>query len=120
MGKRKETGGLVYSTETGRTCPQCRQPVAQCGCSDESERPKGDGIVRIHRETKGRKGKGVSIVTGLDLPDKDLKALAKKLKARCGTGGTIKDGNIEIQGDQRDTLLEELEKLGYRVRKAGG
>lgn len=110
---------LVYSTETGRTCPDCGQPVANCRCS-LGEPPIGDGIVRVARETKGRKGKGVTLISGLALPEKELKALAKTLKAKCGTGGTVKDFVIEIQGDQRDTLVPELEKLGYRVKRAGG
>ncbi|WP_108126590.1 translation initiation factor Sui1 [Saccharospirillum mangrovi] len=110
---------LVYSTEGGRTCPDCGQPTAACRCGP-AEPPAGDGIVRVSRETKGRKGKGVTLISGLALPEKDLKALAKTLKAKCGTGGTVKDFVIEIQGDQRDTLVLELEKLGYRVKRAGG
>ena len=110
---------LVYSTESGRTCPTCGQPVADCRCGP-AEPPAGDGIVRVSRETKGRKGKGVTLISGLALPEKDLKTLAKKLKAKCGTGGTVKDFVIEIQGDQRDTLVPELEKLGYTVKRAGG
>lgn len=110
---------LVYSTESGRTCPDCGQPAAACRCEPAGP-PAGDGIVRVSRETKGRKGKGVTLITGLPLAEKELKALAKQLKARCGTGGTVKDFVIEIQGDQRDTLVPELEKLGYSVKRAGG
>ncbi len=112
--------GLVYSTEAGRLCPDCGAPKDQCQCSRESEIPQGDGIVRVSRETKGRKGKGVTLVTGVPLAEKELKALAKQLKAKCGTGGTVKNGVIEIQGDQRDLLLNELQKQGYSVKKAGG
>ena len=103
---------LVYSTESGRIKPQ----------DDEPSRPKvkSDGIIRLQRETKGRKGKGVTLITGIELADPELKAMAKKLKQLCGTGGAIKDGVIEIQGDQRDTLLDYLSKQGYTVKKAGG
>ncbi|MGS2723981.1 stress response translation initiation inhibitor YciH [Porticoccus sp. GXU_MW_L64] len=101
---------LVYSTDQGRIQPN--ETVAQ--------RPKGDGIVRIHRETKGRKGKGVSLISGLDLPDAELKKLAKRLKQLCGTGGAVKDGVIEIQGDAREKLKAELEKQGHTVKLAGG
>lgn len=111
---------LVYSTESGRTCPDCQQPRDQCQCKSQERIPGGDGIVRISRETKGRKGKGVTLIRGILLADKDLKALAKKLKAKCGTGGTVKDGVIEIQGDQRDLLVAELSQQGYTVKKAGG
>lgn len=79
-----------------------------------------DGVIRIHRETKGRGGKGVSIVTGLGLPEMQLNELAKKLKQHCGTGGTVKNGTIEIQGDQREKIKQWLEKLGHRVKLAGG
>ena len=101
---------LVYSTDRGRI--QQNEPTA--------ERLKGDGIVRINRETKGRKGKGVCLITGLDLPDAELKKLAKRLKQLCGTGGAVKDGVIEIQGDARDKLKAELEKQGHSVKLAGG
>jgi len=112
---------LVYSTETGRTCPKCRQPLADCTCGKRSgPAMAGDGIVRVQRETKGRKGSGVTLITGIPLAEKDLKALAKKLKARCGSGGTVRDGVIEIQGDHRDTLVPILEQAGYRVKRAGG
>ena len=112
-------GSRVYSTEDGRICPSCDQPVDQCQCSTDQV-PEGDGIVRLRRETKGRKGKGVTLIDGVLLAPSDLKALAKTLKTRCGTGGTVKDGVIEIQGDFRDLLLEELTNRGYTVKKSGG
>ncbi|OOF09671.1 MULTISPECIES: stress response translation initiation inhibitor YciH [Salinivibrio] len=101
---------LVYSTETGRIKEATEKPV----------RPRGDGIVRIQRQTKGRKGKGVSLVTGLDLEDAALKLLAAELKKVCGCGGAIKDGVIEIQGDKRDQIKAHLEKKGHTVKLAGG
>lgn len=100
---------LVYSTELGRIKQEPQQ----------TERPKSDGIIRIHRETKGRKGKGVSIVKGLDLDDAQLKLLAAELKKVCGCGGSIKDGDIEIQGDMRDKIKDYLEKKGMKVKLAG-
>ncbi len=118
MAKRS-AGGLVFSTEQGRMCPGCRQPVADCSCGQPA-RPEGDGIVRVSRETKGRKGKGVTLVTGIPLDDKELKAFAKVLKAKCGTGGTVKDGVVEIQGDQRDLLVPLLEAKGWTVKRSGG
>lgn len=117
---------LVYSTETGKICPECGKPVKDCKCFGKNKKKaaglniKNDGIVRLMRETKGRKGKGVTIITGLDLDEKDLKLLAKKLKQKCGTGGSVKDNKIEIQGDSREVLKKELENEGYRVKLAGG
>lgn len=116
---KKQTGGLVYSTEQGRMCPECRNPMDQCTCGAPA-RPAGDGIVRVSRETKGRKGKGVTLITGIPLDDKELKAFAKVLKGKCGTGGTVKDGVVEIQGDQRDLLVPLLEQKGWTVKRAGG
>ncbi|ARR50998.1 stress response translation initiation inhibitor YciH [Photobacterium damselae subsp. damselae] len=101
---------LVYSTECGRIKEEKTQP----------ERPKGDGIVRIQRQTKGRKGKGVCVVTGLDVEDTQLKLIAAELKKVCGCGGSVKDGAIEIQGDKRDVIKTALEKKGYAVKLAGG
>lgn len=109
----------VYSTEDGKICPACDQPIAQCTCNEEQV-PEGDGIVYLKRQTKGRKGKGVTLVEGLLLAPSALKTLAKELKTRCGAGGTVKDGVIEIQGDYRDLLFELLTSKGYRVKKAGG
>lgn len=109
----------VYSTEQGRICPGCDQPVDQCNCQKTAV-PEGDGIVRIRRETKGRKGKGVTLIDGVLLPEGELKVLAKALKTKCGTGGTVKSGVIEIQGDFRDLLFAELQQRGYTVKKAGG
>ena len=110
----------VYTTETGRICPDCGQPVAQCRCKKTSARPKGDGVVRVALEKKGRGGKTVSVITGLSGTDDDLRELASELKRRCGTGGTLKDGVIEIQGDHRDTLVESLKSKGLTTRKVGG
>jgi len=111
---------LVYSTDSGRDCPQCGQRLDKCKCSAETSQAPSDGVVRIHRQTKGRKGKGVSLITGLALGEKALKTLAKKLKAQCGVGGTVKDGVIEIQTDDRDRLKHLLEKQGRLVKLAGG
>jgi translation initiation factor 1 len=118
----KRSGGLVYSTDLGRTCPRCRRAVDECRCEQRlaGRKPAGDGIVRVGRETKGRKGKGVTVITGLVLDEKSLGELAKKLKKRCGSGGTVRDGVIEIQGDHRDRLVAELESMGHTVRRAGG
>lgn len=113
-------GGLVYSTEAGRMCPACRRPVAQCVCKKAGPVPSGDGIVRLHFETKGRGGKGVTVVRGLGLADAELTALGKKLKAACGVGGTAKDGVVELQGDHRDRVMALLQAQGLAVKKAGG
>ena len=112
--------GIVYSTDHGRMCPDCGIPIADCVCRRKDPVRKGDGIVRLGRETKGRKGKGVTLITGLSLPDDELLKLASDLKRRCGSGGTLRDGVIEIQGDHRDILLEELRKRGHTVKRSGG
>jgi translation initiation factor 1 len=111
--------GSVYSTEVGRTCPECGQAKASCHCSADTI-PEGDGIVRIQRETKGRKGKGVTLISGVLLAPTELKKLAKELKQKCGVGGAVKDGVIEIQGDVRDQLFDEMKQRGFSVKKAGG
>jgi len=113
-------GGLVYSTEAGRMCPVCRSPIAQCTCRKSAAAPAGDGVVRLFFETKGRGGKGVTVVRGLGLADAELVALGKKLKAACGVGGTAKDGVIELQGDHRERVLVLLQAQGRTVKKAGG
>lgn len=105
-----EESRLVYSTETDLIKQQ----------SDPSPQIQTDGIIRIRRETKGRKGKGVTTVSGFDLDPDKLKTLAKQLKKACSTGGTVKDGVIEIQGDHRDQLKQQLDKMGYQVKLAGG
>ena len=122
MKKQDIQIGTVYSTDHGRTCPTCARPIAQCVCREnEANRvPEGDGIVRVSRETKGRKGKGVTLVTGVPLDQNKLRNLAKQLKRICGAGGTVKDAVIEIQGDHRDILVQELTKQGYIVKRAGG
>lgn len=110
----------VYSTDSGRHCPACQRPVDDCICRADSRPTGGDGIVRLHRESKGRGGKSVTVIRGLPLTSSELKALAKQLKQRCGTGGAVKQDCIEIQGDQRTLLKGELESLGYPVKLAGG
>ena len=110
----------VYSTESGRLCPDCNEPAVKCVCRKQQMPVQGDGIVRLMRETKGRKGKGVTLITGVPLDNEELKKLAKTLKQRCGSGGSLKDGVIEIQGDHQDMLEQELVSLGYKVKRAGG
>ncbi|KJS09709.1 MAG: hypothetical protein VR73_01455 [Gammaproteobacteria bacterium BRH_c0] len=101
---------LVYSTDKGRIAAEAKPAI----------QPEGDGIVRIRRETSGRKGKGVTTISGLPLDNKALEQIAKQLKQLCGTGGTVKDFVIEIQGDQREKIREALSKQGFTVKLAGG
>jgi translation initiation factor 1 len=126
MLKPKSSTTLVYSTETGRICPDCSQPVAQCCCAANrlaaaaAAQVATDGVVRVQRETKGRGGKSVTLVRGLALDAAALGALAKQLKAACGSGGTVKDGVIEVQGDHVVVLMAALQKRGYAVKRVGG
>ena len=120
MNARRDDPILVYSTDRGLVCPRCRLPIAKCACRPSAPAPKGDGIVRVRRETKGRGGKTVTAVDGVPLPEGALRELCADLKRRCGTGGSAKDGVIEIQGDHRDVLRAELEARGYTVKLAGG
>ena len=120
MALRPGSGGLVYSTEAGRMCPACRQPQAQCVCRSVSALPVGNGMVRVSRETKGRAGKGVTLVKGLPLGLAELTALGKQLKAACGSGGTVKDGVIEVQGDHVERVMAALTTHGYVVKRSGG
>lgn len=110
----------VYSTSHGSLCRDCGRGAGQCVCRKAPPRPVGDGIVRVSRESKGRAGKGVTLVTGLPLDDEALETLAGQLKRKCGSGGTVKDGVIEIQGEQRDVLVAELTRRGFTVKRAGG
>jgi translation initiation factor 1 len=104
-------------------CPACRRALKECVCRAGGGGPRGkaaDAVVRVGRQTKGRRGKGVTVVTGVPLTGADLTKLAKALKKRCGSGGTVKDGVIEIQGDHRDALVAELTKQGFTVKRSGG
>jgi translation initiation factor 1 len=113
---------IVYRSDVGRVCPGCRRPIAQCACKDRRGKPAraGGGVVRVQRMTQGRGGKVVSVITGLPLEEAALTALARELKQRCGSGGTVRAGTIEIQGEHRDTLVAELTQRGYAARRAGG
>ena len=115
---------LVYSSESGRICPRCQKYFEHCACKNTKQQAaptlKNDGIIRVGRETKGRKGKGVTTVSGVSLDLDGLKQLARELKQKCGTGGTLKDGVIEIQGDHRDQLIELLKAKGWQVKRSGG
>jgi translation initiation factor 1 len=115
---------LVYSTKSGKICPSCQKPVSKCTCKKKKPRSqiniKYDGIIRIQREVKGRKGKTVTTLSGFQINDAELKNLATQLKRRCGTGGSVKDGVIIIQGDHRNTLVIELKNQGFKVKISGG
>jgi translation initiation factor 1 len=114
-------GGIVYTTGVGERCPNCLRPVRECVCKKGTPgKTTSDGIVRVSRETQGRKGKGVTVITGLGLPQNELEALATELKKRCGSGGSAENGRIEIQGEHRDRLVEELTRRGWTARRAGG
>ena len=110
---------IVYSTGIGTLCPNCRRAVRECVCKGAPGAAKL-GTVRVGRETQGRAGKGVTTVTGVPLPAAELEALAAQLKKRCGSGGTVRGGVIEVQGDHRDAIVATLVKLGWPAKKSGG
>ena len=111
----------VYSTDSGRVCPSCAKPLAECICGKKQVPPlPADGVIRIRREVKGRGGKTVTVASGFQLDHEGLKQLAAELKRRCGTGGSVKDGDILIQGDHRETVLVELKRRGFAAKPAGG
>jgi translation initiation factor 1 len=114
-------GGIVYSTDVGERCPNCQRPVRECVCRRGTPgKATSGGTVRVSRETQGRKGKGVTVIAGLGLPPTELDTLAAELKKLCGSGGSSGDGRIEIQGDHRDRLVEELIRRGWPAKRAGG
>jgi translation initiation factor 1 len=117
--KNRSSGGLVYSTESGRMCPECRQPVAQCACKARAA-AVGDGAVRVSLQTKGRGGKSVTLVKGVALDPLALALLGKQLRTACGSGGTVKDGVIEIQGDHCELVMDALAQQGHKPKRAGG
>ena len=124
MSVRRSGEGLVYSSEHGRMCPHCGLPSKRCVCRKKprgaTAAPAGDGIARVRREKKGRKGKTVTTISGLPLGDGELRELAKELKRKCGSGGAVKDGVIEIQGDHCEALMEELRARDIQAKRAGG
>ena len=113
-------GGLVYSTDSGRMCPACRQPVATCTCKSAQAVATIKGGVRVSLDTKGRAGKGVTVVRGLALDSTALAALGKQLRAACGSGGTVKEGSIEVQGDHAERVISLLKDQGFAVKRSGG
>lgn len=121
---KTSAGGLVYATDSGRMCPTCRQPLAACACAcaarQAASRPRGDGVVRVGRESKGRGGKTVTVVRDAALNASELATLGKSLKNACGSGGTVKDGVIEVQGDHCQRVIDYLTKAGFTVKRVGG
>lgn len=112
--------GLVYSSESGQTCPGCGQALASCSCIQQAGEYQGDGVAKVRRETKGRKGKGMTVIWDVPVHASELNDLAKKLKQKCGVGGSCKEGRIEMQGDLVTKVMDELKKLGFKVKKVGG
>jgi len=119
MTTKNRGSAIVYSTGHGKMCPACGKPEAQCICCRNSASPPGDGIVRVGRATKGCRGKVLTVITGVFLDHDGLINLARQLKQKCGAGGTVKDGVVEIQGDHRELLVEELKKREYAVKHSG-
>jgi translation initiation factor 1 len=114
------TARIIYSTGIGSLCPNCRRPVRECVCPKGAPAKPKPSAIRVGRETQGRAGKGVTTVTGLPLAVADIETLAAKLKKRCGSGGTVRNGIIEIQGEHRDAIVAELVKMGWQAKRSGG
>ncbi len=112
-------GGLVYSTDKGRMCPDCRQALENCQCRSTRDVVIGDGRIRVGREKKGRGGKTVTLVRGLAMDAAQLLALSRRLKSHCGSGGTVSDGVIEIQGDHVERVLQSLLADGLLAKRTG-
>jgi translation initiation factor 1 len=120
---RRRDGATVYSSEHGRVCPHCGLPSKKCVCRANprgTSVPAGDGVVRVRREKKGRGGKTVTTATGIPLAGRELAEMAKSLRRRCGSGGTVKEGVVEIQGDHVETVISALSDAGFEVKRSGG
>jgi translation initiation factor 1 len=120
MAIDKKSPGLVYSTDGGRMCPDCRRSIGRCVCRNSKSAPASDGVVRVSRETKGRNGKSVTVIRGLALDSGALTMLGKEIKSACGSGGTVKDGVIEVQGDHVERVIAFLKARALVVKRAGG
>ncbi|PID42826.1 MAG: stress response translation initiation inhibitor YciH [Gammaproteobacteria bacterium] len=116
---KEKLSRLVFSTETGRICPECEQPADQCTCGKEAI-PDGDGVVRVSLSTRGRKGAAVTLISGIPAVESELKRICKELKKKCGSGGSVKNHSIEIQGDKRDIVIKLLEKYPWPIKRSGG
>lgn len=114
MSKRR----IVYATDIGELCPNCQGGIKTCKC--QSQQTYADGVILLKRQTKGRNGKAVSLITGIPLPVSELKKLASELKSKCGVGGSVEGSCILIQGDKRGLLKELLKKQGFKVKLSGG
>jgi translation initiation factor 1 len=111
---------IVYSTGVGPLCPHCRRAARECVCPKGVPAAPAPVAVRVGREVKGRAGKGVTTIRGLPMSAAEIDSLATQLKKRCGSGGTVRDGVIEIQGDHRDAIVDELRKRGWPAKRSGG
>ncbi len=121
MIPKDELYRVVYSTETGKICPQCQKAVDLCECAAmKRAQVLGDGAVRVRLEKSGRGGKTVSVVRGLPVDQETLQKLGTELKKTCGTGGSVKDGSIEIQGDHVEKLITLLVGRGFKAKRGGG
>lgn len=118
MARKKRN--VVYSTDSAfsKRCSRCGS--YPCRCPKPKSLPPEQQTAAIRREKKGRRGKTVTVIMDLQLTPEDMKALGKQLKKKCGTGGAVKDGTIEIQGDHREKVAAELQKMGYKTKFAGG
>ena len=113
----KDENPLVYSTDRGRHCPQCGQRRDRCQCQTPT-RPLPDGeTIRVRREVKGRKGKTVTLITGLPLDNDGLLALSREIKSALGTGGSVKNGIVLIQGDHIQPVIQWLDKRDYHAKQ---
>lgn len=117
---RRAGSRLVYSSDQGRVCPHCGLAAARCVCRRSPHAARGDGVVRVRRETRGRRGKTVTTISGIPLAEQELRDLAAQLKRRCGSGGSVVEGVIEVQGDHGDAIVPELEARGYTVERGRG
>lgn len=127
---RRDAPRTVYSSEHGRVCPHCGLPSGRCACRANPRgqprgdaglsNPQSDGVIRVGRSSRGRGGKTVTLIEGVQLPAAELRDLARDLRRQCGTGGALKNDTIEIQGDQRDAVVDQLEARGFRVKRKGG
>jgi translation initiation factor 1 len=118
----RNSNPVVYSTESGRICPKCSRPIGLCICkSAKADQPfPSDGIVRVRREKQGRGGKEVTSIRGVPGTKDEIQKLAAEIKKKLGTGGTVRDGVIEIQGDRVDFVLSFLTNSGYKAKRDGG